>query len=204
MQMSSDHMQRSVTFIRVKYRTRLAGCLVSNFYIFTRNFCLLSHLVLAVKSSDAKMEYVHYHTHIEEQYMVTLKGWTHLQFKCPSKLGNNLGHLKVLYKALHDGECRFESIESVAELQRLHEENEKLIEAGQRLQPTQRKQRSDAGVSHGPNKRTKDCRKSSANSTREAGEAESEGEGEGEGESEGEGEIDEESVAENHRVPRAK
>ena len=131
MQTSSDHTQRSVTFIRVKYRTRLASCLVSNFYIFTQNFCLPSHLVLAAKSSDAKMEYVHYHTHIEEQYMVMLKGWMHSQFKCPSKLGNNLGHFKVLYKALRDSECRFESIKSVAELQRLREENEKLIEAGQ-------------------------------------------------------------------------
>jgi hypothetical protein len=90
------------------------------------------------------MEYKNFHRDILVKRRVQLVGWPFPKLQSPGSMGSSLPVFTKILKAIENEEIRFESL-SLKEVQRLDNEHEAKIAAGELEGPAERKIRSDAG-----------------------------------------------------------
>ncbi|PIL35236.1 hypothetical protein GSI_03026 [Ganoderma sinense ZZ0214-1] len=95
----------------------------------------------ATGKKDATMHYKDYEKVVVIEDGLTLEGWTHEIFACPSSLPTTIEPLKKLRDALDNGECYFRRLNATERAERRRDYEEKL-QAGQ---VATRKQRNDKG-----------------------------------------------------------
>lgn len=90
------------------------------------------------------MEYKNFHRDVLIKRSVQLLNWPHTTLQSPGSMGSSLPVFTKILKAMESGDIRFESL-SRKEVERLDNEHEASIAAGELEGPVERKVHSDAG-----------------------------------------------------------